>query len=268
MSDTSSRQRRTQSLDKLGVLAQAPQELDERCVIKSELEIAFVLRSLKQQNALVALYFDGGARHLITSVLGMDPKRRRVFLEPSADSGLNELAVGAHPLTFVSALSDVKVQFECAGVERARFEDDDALAIALPGTLLRMQRREYFRMPTPVTNPPRCIIPFQDASGARQAEVPILDISAGGVGLADQHYAFHFETGTILEGCRIALPELGELLVNLHVMNAFTVRLDGGLTCVRAGCEFVDMPEYKTSIVQRYVLDLERARNARRGLLR
>jgi c-di-GMP-binding flagellar brake protein YcgR len=235
----------------------------EDCLLRTTLEVLFVLRALKQQKALVALYFDTGERYIVSSVLDVDARRARIVLQHTPDADLNARVLAARALTFVSALSDVKVQFECERVEETRFENAAAFAVPVPRVLLRIQRRAYFRISTPAAHPPRCIVPFEDLSGARAAEVPILDISCGGVGVADQHYAFHFEPGAILENCRIALPEIGELPVTLHVVNTFSVTLDDGITCIRAGCEFARMAEYQTSIVQRYVLDLERARNAR-----
>ena len=93
----------------------------------------------------------------------------------------------------------------------------------------------------------------------------MLDISIGGVALMDNHGAPGFQIGDIFENCRIGLPEIGTLTVSLGVRNSFDTPLKNGLSFRRCGCRFLDISAATETLVQRYIMHLERSRNFRTG---
>jgi c-di-GMP-binding flagellar brake protein YcgR len=60
---------------------------------------------------------------------------------------------------------------------------------------------------------------------------------------------------------------VGEIEFRMRVRDVHDYTLRNGLTCRRAGCAFVDMPESMTAVVQRYIIQLERQQNAHRSRL-
>jgi len=136
---------------------------------------------------------------------------------------------------------------------------------ALPETLLRLQRREYFRLSTPIASPIKCTIPMKRADGsALVADAPLLDISGGGVGLmVSPEQAGLYETEMTFSDCRISLPDEGVLVTTLRVRNAFDVTARNGAHYVRVGCEFIELQGARLSLIQRYITRIERERKAR-----
>jgi hypothetical protein len=63
--------------------------------------------------------------------------------------------------------------------------------------------------------------------------------------------------------CRIDLPEVGMLAARLEVRTLFELTLPSGVQVHRAGCQFVDLPGSMLTLVQRYVIKIERQRKAR-----
>jgi c-di-GMP-binding flagellar brake protein YcgR len=236
--------------------------LDDKCVLRSEIEILFVLRSIQRHDSIVAVYTHDGDSHALTSILDIDAKHRRVVFERGPDSELNRQLLAAERTTFVTSLDHIKVQFESGRVQEVKHDGASAFAAEMPSSVVRIQRREYYRISTPANNPPVCLVTVGDAGAARTVEIPILDLSCGGVGLDDRGHGVSLEPGSVLDRCRIALPTV-DLVVTLRVMNAHPVTLPDGRKCTRAGCEFVRLPEYHLTAIQRYVIELERARNAR-----
>ena len=239
-------------------------EGNDKYAIHSRLEILFILRAIMQKNTLVTLHFDQGNEFIRTSILGIDAARGRMVVDCGTDEQFNRQALMAEELTFITSQAQVNVQFVCHGIQETRFEGRRAFSVNIPESLLRMQRREYYRIATPADNPLKCALPLPAGHTADTAEVIVLDISCGGVAVIDHHSRVDFEPGTTYENRCIVLPGISALNVSIQVKSAFEVTLKNGLARKRAGCEFVAMPEKMLAMAQRYIFKLERERTARR----
>ena len=99
---------------------------------------------------------------------------------------------------------------------------------------------------------------------ALSVDIPLFDISGGGVGLmVALDIAGYLPKGTLLPECRIRLPDEGLIVTTLVVRNTFDVTTRSGGQFVRAGSEFVDLPAQRLNMVQRYITRVERERKAR-----
>lgn len=232
-------------------------------LIHSETEIVFVLRAIMRRNTLVALYFSKGNDFILTSILDIDADRRKMVLDYGARDELNQQALAADKLVFVTSQDQVKVQFVCHGMEKIQFDGRSAFSVGIPQSLLRLQRREYYRIATPAINPLKCAIPLAEGRGT--AEVVLLNISLGGMAIIDHHPEIDCEPGATHENCRVVLPGIGTLHATIRVKTTSDVTLKNGLNCKRCGCEFVAMPKKMLAMVARYLVKLERERNAKRA---
>jgi c-di-GMP-binding flagellar brake protein YcgR len=59
------------------------------------------------------------------------------------------------------------------------------------------------------------------------------------------------------------LPETGAIVTSLRVRNLFRITNRDGSIMLRAGCEFIHLSSSMASTIQRYILKVERERNAR-----
>ena len=238
-------------------------EEDDRYAVHSRIEILFILRAIMQKNTLVTLRFNQDSGLIRTSILGIDAERGRVMIDAGTDEQLNRQALMAEQLVFVTAQEQVNVQFVCHGIQETRFEGRSAFSISIPESLLRIQRRNYYRIATPAINPLQCIAPLAAGHPSGTAKATLLDISCGGMAVVDDHREIGFEPMTTYENCRIALPGIGNINVTIEVKSTFEVTLKNGLACRRAGCEFIAMPEKMLALTQRYIFKLEREKRAK-----
>lgn len=236
---------------------------DARYAVSQPAEIVFVLRQIMQNAQLVTAYLDGSADFALTSVLAVLPDTAEVVLDVAPDAAANRRLLAAKRVLLVTSHDQVKVKFATSEVREVRYKGGPALRIPLPGTLVRIQRREHYRIATPITKPLICTLPLPDRGPGAQAETIVLDISIGGVALMDNHDATGFQIGDVFENCRIGLPEVGTLVVTLMVRNSFETPLRNGLSFRRCGCRFLNLPPSSESLVQRYIMYLERSRNFR-----
>ena len=232
-------------------------------LVHNALEIVRTLRGLVSRNELVSAFFNAGNDLMLTSVLNVDTNDNAVILDMGSNEALNRRIQTSEKIIFVTALDSVKIQWISAGLEPTTFEGRGAFKIAVPEQILRLQRREYYRLPTPVVSPLKCRIPLPDAT---VIEVALADISAGGIGIViPQPTTIDFSVGVVFPGCRMDLPGIGGAEFTLSVQSTWEVTMKNGNKSPRAGCQFVDMRPGIQSMIQRYIIKLERERIAHMG---
>jgi c-di-GMP-binding flagellar brake protein YcgR len=233
---------------------------DGRYRVDSAVEIAFILRSIMKSGALVTANFAHGKDLIVTAILAVDAEHGRVVLDSASNPQLNERVLRGQQLSVVSMQDGVKVEFDVGRVEGASFEGRPAFQIPFPDSLIKLQRREYYRLPAPVLHPLKCEIP---AAGGGVTGTAVGDISLGGVSLLGEHAALKLEVGQLFEGCRILLPEIGTITAKLAVRSSFQITLKNGALTRRTGCAFVELSPTQEAMIQRYIIRLERERRAR-----
>jgi c-di-GMP-binding flagellar brake protein YcgR len=231
---------------------------DSRYLVTNRLDVIRILRGLAQRNEMVSAFFNGGKDLLLTSVLDVDTESNTVILDCGSNSDLNQRILRADKIIFVTALDKVKVQFTSPGIEPGTFEDKPAFLIPLPAQVLQLQRREYYRLTTPIVNPLKCKVSLEEGN---VHEFPIVDISAGGIGMIlANSIALPLKVGSVYPGCRIELPGIGTLELTLRIQSLFEITLKNGTKSLRSGCQFVNLHSSMETLIQRYILKLERDR--------
>jgi c-di-GMP-binding flagellar brake protein YcgR len=232
-------------------------------LLHSQTEIRFVLRDVLNKGCMLTVYFDMGQSFFLTSLLDVNPNG--IVLDYGSDENVNQRALRAPRLICTTSVDRVKVQFALAGLRTVQFEGRPAFASALPAELLRLQRREYFRVSTPIAKPLCCELPIHAGEGEESIlQLPLLDISAGGLGLmANTGQVAFFDSGRVFESCVLPLPEEAPIRLTLRVRNVFEVTNRVGSRYIRVGCEYLDVLGLPLNHIQRYITRLERERKAR-----
>lgn len=233
--------------------------------VRSKKEIVTILLNIMRRHTLVSLYFAEGREFVLTSVLDVDTVTGAVLFEYGTDEGANQRAVQGNKIVFVTREEGVKIQFVASKLEKAAFDGSRAFRIKLPDALLRVQRREHYRLKTPIVNPVKCMLPVPAELAYAKAELHLTlhDISIGGVSLVGYPLDLKLMPGMVFSGCRLDIPAVGSIWATLIVSNVFDVTLKNGNRSKRVGCRFVDLPSGDQMKIQRYITSVERERNAK-----
>jgi len=227
--------------------------------LRNPVEIAFVLRDLARSGALIKVCEAGDvADALITSLISVDVQRGEVQFEAGRNTHLARRLAAARELAFYAAQDKIRIHFVSGQVRTIRVDGEDAFMVPLPGALLRLQRREYFRVAIPLSTPVECVIPIADDPEVRQVGARAQDLSLGGVGLLVEPNAMALETGAEYPNCRIMLPGTGNVVTTLAIRHVTSVSLPNDRTVSRYGCAFVRPSTSATTLLQRYLQKLER----------
>ncbi len=139
-----------------------------------------ILQTIAQRKSRVAMYYNEGNSMVLTMVLAVD--EHGVWVDASANPLDNKHIERSKRIVFVSTHNQAKVQFVAGDVMLGMYEDAPAFSLALPRKLLRLQRRDYYRLVTPASDPLKCVIRPVPEQAHIHHEVTVMDISIGGRG--------------------------------------------------------------------------------------
>lgn len=231
-----------------------------RFAVHSRTEILFLLRAIQQRKLLVNLDLPGSRQIVVTSVIAVDEANSALLLDVARGDALNHELMSGKGAEFITQLDGVSISFATGPVSLCDYEKLPALRIPLPKSLIRLQRREHFRVQLPIARPVKCIVPPVLEAEPDPISAHIVDISCGGVAIAETGGRLGTETGRILQGCRLLLPETDAITASLEVRNSAQIRLPNGAFQTRLGCKFIDLPNDMATKLQRFVMNIERAR--------
>ena len=232
--------------------------------IASPREIVSLLRQIGEKNALVRMLVQGERDVCVTSILDIDARAGTMLIDCSVNRDQNVRILAQQRLRIETTLDNIRIVFVVTGITSALYENRPALRCSIPATLVRLQRREYYRMAMPITSPVRVAIPLPAEAAARAIieSFTLADISVGGLSVLDHKRVLGTTIGHKMIGCNLTLPD-GLVSTTLAVRNTVELALLNGKTSHRLGCEFIGLSRANLAHIQRYITKLERDRNAR-----
>ena len=230
------------------------------CTVNSNTEILFLLSAIHKRNLLVNLDLPGSRQIVVTSIIAVNKSDNTLILDSARGDALNHELMSGKGAEFITQLDGVSITFFTGPVSLCEFEKMPALRVALPKSLIRLQRREHFRVPLPIARPIKCIVRATSEDDPEPITAHIMDIGCGGVAIAESGGRLGTETGRILPACRLLLPEADVVVTSLEVRNSAQIRLLNGAFQTRLGCKFIGLPNDMAAMLQRFVMNIERAR--------
>lgn len=228
--------------------------------IHSRMEILYILRAIQRKNELVTAFFNQGNDFILTSILDVDPEKEgTLILDYGANETLNKQLLESGRILLATTQDRIKVQFTVEHVAKTEYLGRPAFKLALPDALLKLQRREYYRLATPLVNPIKCTI---TKHAGDRVELPITDISLSGIAVTQRQSLIKLEIGDRFADCRIALPGIGQISTAIEIRNQQEMTMKNGAKIHRAGCLFIALPASQQAMIQRYIIKLDRERRS------
>jgi c-di-GMP-binding flagellar brake protein YcgR len=221
--------------------------------ISNPLEIGGLLRSLAYR--LDNLTADYTERRTVTRILDVDTTARTFIFDWDTDRIEYEAALGADRWIFHATPRGIRVEFSVGRVQPIVFEDKPAFQARFPKDLLCRQRREYFRVQTPVLDPYLC---GGSLPNGERFRAEIVDLSLSGIALRmmDDHLG-NLETGSIVHNAELHFT--GQSPISLDLQFVSYRDLDGiaGSPRLILGFKFLSLPGHTENVLQRLIARLE-----------
>ncbi len=228
----------------------------EKFVLHDKNQILQTLLLLAKNNCLVNATFDSGKYSFITVVIDVLKDKGIVVLDFGPNEAVNKkLLDHAQRVVFSSVFNGIRTQFSVEQVTQAKFKGHTVFAIPIPESLLWLERREFYRVKVPLTEPVHCRITLEDDEATH---FNLLDISMTGLALTDPDgkSGLPYESGVILPKCQLLLPEYEEV-IDLHFHYQIPIGLDETST-KRIGCSFVSPTQVFQSNILKFMQFVER----------
>lgn len=223
--------------------------------IYSPHEIARILRSMADAGERLRIRMPDSEGAVIATVRAVDERQSRVFLEAPSEGVQSRQVLSGKNVSFEGVTEKVRVAFRARRVRQAAFEGEAAWVIDLPEVLVRHQRREYLRVPVEAAFLELAAVSRGQETALR---VPVLDVSAGGITLADSANNLRFAINGVHEDCMLFLPEMAPFPVNVRLRNLGDAVGTDGTSVRRIGCQFVNMSTDESARVLRFVTERQK----------
>jgi c-di-GMP-binding flagellar brake protein YcgR len=227
----------------------------ENLLYRSHIEICRILQVLAQELSPISAELRNG-HPFASHILSVDPETGRFTIAYSGHKLINTMVLESPAVEFTATdRQDLHFSFEASAPEETQFDGQPAIQFALPKSLLLHNRREHPRIPVRADVSLRCIA---DEAGVIPFESHVTDISHDGVGCLIYDPDINLETGTILRGCRIVLPNGDDVVADLELRHATTTVLADGSLAKSAGFRFFQKTDDLEKLVKQFMRELDK----------
>jgi c-di-GMP-binding flagellar brake protein YcgR len=215
--------------------------------------VALFERLLAERTVMSVDYADGLT--IVSRVLEVRRDAGVLVMDVSSDATINVALFAAPKLFFLTELDQIQIAFESTRAAPIAMSDGPAAAIALPETVVRLQRREWYRVHLPLNQ--RLLCTVLDRNG-NALPAHAVDLSCGGVGVVVDQEALRSQIGDGIE-LILSLPDGDLIELDATVSNILptTPPAPGDPVQVRLGFRFEHVSPRTETRLQRCVTRLE-----------
>ncbi len=234
-------------------------EIEERFRISGAKPVAFLLAGYAKVREPFSVHFRHGEEMFLTTLLAVEADKGRLIFDCSGSAESNRRFVLSERNTFSGHPAGVPVHFSTGAASETSYEGGKAFVVPLPEYVVRLQRREHFRIETPRVNP---LMFFARLPNGNLLKLPAHDISVGGIGVDAPELADGVDLGVVLPNCHFSLPgDTKDLFFSATVRNYYDYESRTGHRMYRIGLEFNDLSSSDENRIQRYIAKIERERH-------
>lgn len=234
-------------------------EIEERFHVSGTLPVAFLLVGFARTYDQFSVSFGGAGEMMLTTVLDAQPAGDRLIFDCSGSADINERFLRSSRNVFSGRPGGIHVQFITGHASEINYGGSKAFAVPLPKYIVRMQRRDTFRIETPLGRPLQF---FGRMTDGGLLNVPVHDISVAGLGVTASALPDGLSSGDRLENCHFSLPDDERELFFGATIRHVTPQVGRiGQQQWRIGLHFEDMPGIEENRIQRYIARVERERH-------
>lgn len=240
--------------DKIDEFKQSFKTLGEEDLSKYRLstsqEIERAFKELILTNEMVTVRAGDSDTVFLTTMLDILPGKGMFIFDMGQDQKINVKIENSKRLFFDANPHHIEIRFSSMKATAAKYMGESVFAAPIPEVLYRVQRREFFRVDTPILNPVTCQIPGH--SGVKIYD--LFDISIGGIGINDPQYQIDEDLSVfdIIENCILHIPEFGDIKVDLEIRNIYEKRRNIK-TIRRFGLSYKELSNFHMTAIQRYI---------------
>jgi c-di-GMP-binding flagellar brake protein YcgR len=225
--------------------------------IQNSKQITSHLSLLVKSKCLLSARFGANNESYITTLLGIDEKNNAVVLDYGPKEDLNQRILNAGKVAFDADYNGIKVSFAGTALKKISHKGDAAFSMPIPKSLYWMQRREYYRVKSPLSKPSYCQLIIDEK---KPVNLKLYDISLTGFAMLNvsKEVSELLIPGNTLEQCKLILSEAGEGMISFEICAKYIINPDKLQKIQKIGCKFTKITRPVEEIIQRYMQQIQR----------
>ena len=222
----------------------------EKYVLHSKGEIVQKLRLLSKSKSSITGYLNSGKDFFLTAVIDVLRDKNILILDIGNDTELNAKIAKSERIVFKTKHLGITAQFKISSIQTAKYKGQQFFACAIPDDLLWVQRRAHFRVRIPLSD--NAVFQIKNDDGDL-VEYRIIDISGGGLAIADEAFSLQVEAGDEFKNCNLIFENDLSTTTNLLVQNILPLDFKNEDSGQRVGCMFQLLRTDFSADLQRYI---------------
>lgn len=225
--------------------------------IQNPKQIVNHLILLLKNKCLLTARFGASNESYITTLLAVDTENNLVILDCGSKEDVNQRILHAGRLAFDTEYNGIKVSFVGGGLKKVTHKGDQAFAMAIPKSLYWMQRREYYRVKSPLSKASYCQLILK---GKEPVNLKLYDLSLTGFAMLNvsKEVSELLIPGHKYENCKLILEGAGEGIISFEIKAKYIINPEKLQKIQKIGCQFFDMKRPVEEVIQRYMNEIQR----------
>jgi len=225
--------------------------------IQNPKQIVSHLSLLVKNKCLLSARFGANNESYITTLLSVNEGNNTVVLDYGPKEDLNQRILNAGKVSFDTDYNGIKVSFAGTELNKIAHKGDSAFSMSIPRSLYWMQRREYYRVKSPLSKPSYCQLIVE---GREPVNLKLYDISLTGFAMLNvsKEVSDLLIPGTSFSQCKLILSEAGESPISFEICAKYIINPDKPQKIQKIGCKFNKITRSVEEVIQRYMHQIQR----------
>lgn len=225
--------------------------------IQNPKQIIIHLSLLLKNKCLLSARFGTNNESYITTLLDISEGNNSIVLDYGPKEDLNQRMLNAGKVIFDTEYQGIKVSFTGTELKRTTHKGELAFSMPIPKSLYWMQRREYYRVKSPLSKPSYCQLIIEDK---KPVNLKLYDISLTGFAMLNvsKEVSDLLIPGTTFEQCKLILSDSGEGMISFEVCAKYIINPDKLQKIQKIGCKFIKLTRPVEETIQRYMHQIQR----------
>jgi c-di-GMP-binding flagellar brake protein YcgR len=225
--------------------------------IQNTKQIISHLSLLVKNKCLLSARFGANNESYITTLLSVNEGNNTVVLDYGPKEDLNQRILNAGKVSFDTDYNGIKVSFAGTELKKITHKGDSAFSMSIPKSLYWMQRREYYRVKSPLSKPSYCQLIVE---GREPVNLKLYDISLTGFAMLNvsKEVSDLLIPGTSFSQCKLILSEAGESPISFEICAKYIINPDKPQKIQKIGCKFNKITRSVEEVIQRYMHQIQR----------
>lgn len=227
---------------------------EDRFGLRGQMEIRALLHDLLHARQSISVEYGEQRESLLTTLLNVG--REGFIFDFGVDPRSSDRLLAVEQLHFSCRQEGILVRFDAKAPQRVAWDGGVACWMPLPQHIVRLQRREFFRVATPVAKPINVTVTAPDG----ELPMHLHDLSVGGSGFTLPGAAPTLTLGDRWPGVRFRLDQGDAIRIDLIIRHVTPIGHGNTRPTTRIGVAFADLSRKHEAALQRWIIQIEQER--------